>query len=340
MISSTKLNQLRSSISQLLQSSCKSVSETGELAALAGWVNENFLRQFQTLLNQQVVSGNHIHIKLAWIDKSPIATPTSGNQLDQNMELADVAIIRLHVNKGKLMHSGLMALIQAKTTTKNPPYTPSADNRKNTKKEYDFLNSWPPFTLRQWSGSTAGTLTYNINKGLSQSDVQQEISRRGWFCVAPHNPKMKENWHSPPWDTSPWWCTSATAEDCDVSLSEALLQCVLRNECVDWNGKKSNYIGAQFSILDDWHSDTTWSGLAHQIAAWALDSDLPPSLFGEGQSRLIQFLTSTPKFELSHFPELNLFNLNCAAQWLNITSEQEKGLDSKPFPVIFITHEE
>jgi hypothetical protein len=142
-------------LNQTLFKHCSQVEDNGELAAMAGWVNTPCLKDLNRVFKKWSVDGNTIEFKLAWIDKSPIATYVpQGQTAAVSGELADLAIIRLHLNRQQLMQNGYMLLLKAKAAKSGPPFVPSTNCAGQTPKEWKFMTSWPPFTLRTWAASS------------------------------------------------------------------------------------------------------------------------------------------------------------------------------------------
>lgn len=175
---------------------------------MAGWVNTPCLKNLNGVFKKWVVDGNTIEFKLAWIDKSPIATYIpQGQTAAVSGELADLAIIRLHLNRQQLMQNGHMLLLQAKAARVVPPFVPSTNCTGQTPKEWKFMTSWPPFTLRTWAASKSNNGAYDVMQDVPQAKRVASMCEMNWFGVAPFYPKDKGEWGLPPYDKSPWWTT-------------------------------------------------------------------------------------------------------------------------------------
>lgn len=348
-MNSTIKAKILAEINANLKHACGKVTKVGELPALAGWVNQNFLDQLQKSIAQGLVAGNQIHLKLGWIDKSPIAYPTEGATENMGGEIADVALIRLFSNKkmNKVLR-GRMLLIQAKTADKSP-YDPFLDNSVNTIKECELMANWPEFNLSQWSASSEVTGPYRVLDDLDPSDKASTILSMNWFAVTAHDPKAKSAWAKPSLSDSPWWTTPPDkGGELDIPLANVLLEFILQDSIkMQRDGKDvSVNVGREFAIRSSWPTDYSWSDLAHQIAAWAAASMLPPSLFGPGAPRLMQFdmaftnaLLSTglqnPDYLAGHQSLLNYFD-QAANHEIGLVPEERP----KKMPVIFVIHEE
>lgn len=258
-------------VKSLLAESGKKLEKNGELAALAGWVNEKFLENFERAINSYFNGAQEAKIKLAWIDKSPLAIIKSGPNKGVNCELADVAVIRQYIDNGEF-RDGQLLLLQAKSSNNYKKYYASEDNRDNTKREFSFLASWPEFDLKRWSGSKE-KIVESFNVGSQQKDSM------GWFAVTAHDPTSV-----PGKEQDRWLCAPPQVlKLCDINLADVLVHVALQSQLhIDRNGQKSFYeLGRTFNAkeLSD-GGPQNWTDLAFKIIEWSATSCMPPSLSG------------------------------------------------------------
>lgn len=308
---------------------CGGVIQKGELHALAGWVNQPCLDDLNAILAKYLIPGNRIRFTLAWIDKSPIAeyipsgaaTPISG-------ELGDVAIIRLHVHsKGTAISQlGRMLLFQAKVSKAGPPFVPSNVTTGVTQKEFSFMTSWPPFTLRAWGASARNNTCFDVMNGVALADRTTKLREMNWFGVAPSDPANRGAWAQQTYSSSPWWTAPPVSQRaCDIPLSKLLLKIALAWVAIDpadqdgVAGREFRFPAASLTPATN-NAYSTWDDLANEIINIA-QSNNPAKEQIFATSRIIQFLTNYSP------PPL----LPAVASLGNASGD-------KPFPVIFVTH--
>ena len=332
MIPATKIQNCLNDFDTVLATYCAGVVGNGELHAMAGWVNQPCLDDLNQAISKYLVSGNKIRFVLAWIDKSPIAEyqPGGAGALVSG-ELADAAIIRLHVHSSgtAISQAGRMLLLQAKATKSNPPFVPSAIASGATPKEWAFMTSWPPFTLRAWGGSGPSHVSFDVMQGVAPADRVEKICQMSWFGVAPFYPAAKKQWAISPYASSPWWTAPPElGRHCDVALSKLLLKVALAAVPIDpldndGEAGRAFRFAVPAAVPPPIAAPLDWDHLANKIIEIA-QRNFPAKEQIFATSRIIQFLTSGVR------PHPTMSTPASGSSGLST--------DDKPFPVIFIVH--
>lgn len=329
MIKNTDVKKLASDIDGLL-CGLMSVGGSGELSALASWVNKSFLRQLEIIVNGYLVDGNKISLRLAWIDKSPIAYLDKNNFDKPGVEIADVALFHVLLPRYGLARAR-MFLLQAKAAD-GIPYFPSSDHRENTEKELELLSDWPVFKLKQWSAS--GQMLGPFSVLDKKSDVS-EIQSIAWFSASSLRVDSLNG------VCSPWWCTPPIPNvNQNISLGVLLADFITNQQVdvpADANGALHQItIGKYFGEVSD------WTKLCEQIIVWSAKSTLPSIHKDSGESRLID-IASVRKF----MTQCDATDMDCESHSSDFFKQNDCSLESdefpeskRPMPVIFVVHEE
>lgn len=334
MIPSIKIPNCIDEFNLALHKHCSRVTVNGELAAMAGWVNSLCLNDLNGILANYIKPPNAIRFRLAWIDKSPIATYTyPGTTGSLSGELADAAIVRLHVHRNKVMLKGSMLLLQAKASKDAPPFIPSQVCTGMTPKEWAFMASWPPFDLKAWGASGNSVGSYDPMDGIPLSDRQAVMQEMAWFGVAPFYVANKNGWDLPPYDKCPWWTgPPVPGQACDTELSKLLLKVALVSNS-SLLGTHASLAGRAFTVASSPPAllppkvsiagalpPQSWDDLCNEIIRLAAAND-PASQQLPGDKRVIGMLTKGP---------------SAAYEGSLLATYKGRG-SHKPFPVIFVT---
>ena len=198
-----------------------------ELDQLGRLFHPRYLRSLHRVLDnaQQTVGPRRsLDVKLAWIDKIPVAEVALKKPWT---ELGDAAIFAI---EGVVSPSGVMGgfsaravLLQAKIAeAKNQvlkPRVPIAAMRDSTKREYDLLSGWPSFNLYKAGGSKPGSW---FMKDVDLRGPASGALPFGWYIAAPR-PK-KQSWAVANGTWPSWWMAGppVVGHACDTSFGRFL----------------------------------------------------------------------------------------------------------------------
>lgn len=200
----------------------------GELQQLAKLFKRRALPAvLQTVIEPTLRTGRSyredIEVKLAWIDKRPLAKLARHTK---RVELGDAAIFyldRLRCRDRITWRPARALILQAKVAKERGqlaapavPVNPTRPARdSSTAREFDLLSSWSTFDLYATSGSKNALAT-----GITAAPTSLPPGN-GWYMAAP--------WTRPDADAkrawaSPWMCAPAVmAAPCITTLGQLLL---------------------------------------------------------------------------------------------------------------------
>lgn len=223
-----------------------------------------------------------LEIKLAWIDKRPLAK--LANQPKRG-ELGDAAFFYFEIlqHNGKASHQQARALIMQAKVAKEPkqiasptvPVNPSNPSpNSSTAREIDLMSQWRTFDLYKTSRSRSA-----IVKGVSIAP-QSRPPAHGWYMATPgKHPKGSQ---AKAWE-SPWMCgPAAMGAPCAVTLGE-LLRSFFTFDTVTAGCNALPEAGATFKFDPSYMTTPVgngWDRLCVEILRLCPNNQLPKSLFG------------------------------------------------------------
>jgi hypothetical protein len=223
-----------------------------------------------------------LEIRLAWIDKRPLAKiPTN----PRRVELGDAAIFFFDLFQvaGTNRYRQSRALIlQAKAAKEKSqvaqptvPVNPTKPRpTSSTARELELLSRWDRFDLYKTSGSR-DPIVCGISVGPTKFPPAN-----GWYMATPK--RRPADTERAAWK-SPWMCAPATdGAPCDVTFGNLLLAFLTASPL---NGVNSSLpeVGADFKFDPHYLSaprGNDWERLCMEILRLCPQSSLPKSLFG------------------------------------------------------------
>jgi len=264
----------------------------GELAQLAKlFARGELLKQLETILAPTLRHGRYyreeLEIKLAWIDKRPLAKLANHSK---RVELGDAAFFFFEqlANHGvSIPQYGRALIMQAKVAKDmnqiaSPsvpvnPVRPSPDS--STARELDLLSKWDTFDLYATSGSRDAIVT-----GISVAPASLPPAH-GWYMATPR--RHPAGSQASAWK-SPWMCAPAEAGvACAFTLGEVLRSFFAFSYAAPM-GNLPIEVGANIdpdpSNLQN-PSGQGWERLGVELLRLCPKNQLPRSLFGNVASR-------------------------------------------------------
>ncbi|MCJ2130979.1 hypothetical protein [Methylobacterium sp. E-045] len=273
---------------------CERTRALGELKQLARLFGKGYLRALHSEMTAGLITqggpARVLQIKLAWIDKIPLAKPFNRTK---KTELGDAVLLAIEEQRiagqpTPVTRRARAVLLQAKVTqryaqTKRPtvPISPMAGS---TKDEYELLSAWPEFDLYKTSGNTHPLATA-INLNAAKTTPQPF----GWYVGAPRCNQIPSN-VTTTWPS--WWMLgpSIQGDGCVVSFG-AFLRSFLCNSTIITSsgplaaGEPFNYPSNSTSKA----SLTGWDRVCAEIIDIVEDKNMPApqSIFGANTSRIV-----------------------------------------------------
>lgn len=280
----------------------------GELKQLSKLFGQGYLRALHWEMTGGLIArggpGAILQIKLAWIDKIPLAKPTTKTK---KTELGDAVLFAIEEHRiagqpHPISRRARAVLLQAKVTQRygqiKKPTVPISPMRGSTKNEFELLSGWPEFDLYKTSGNkTALATAINLNAaGVTPRPF-------GWYLGAPRSNQIPSN-VAATWPS--WWMLGPPIQndDCDVSFGTFLrsflnglpiqtsngpLEAGEAFNCPSYPPPKANFTG--------------WDRICAEIIDIVEDVNLqaPQSIFGASTSRMasmdeiyLNFIAPTP----------------------------------------------
>lgn len=228
-----------------------------------------------------------LEIKLAWIDKRPLAKLATQSKRG---ELGDAAFFYFEVfqtDRG-ISHRQARALIMQAKVAKEAsqiaapavPVNPSKpSSQSSTAREFELLSQWGQFDLYKTSGSKTA-----IVSGISVSPSSLPPAH-GWYMATPRvHPKgaLAKAWQAP------WMCGPAGINaPCEVTLGE-LLRSFFSFEAVTVGTGAVPEAGVNFRFDPSYMKTpigNDWGRLCVEILRLCPTNQLPASLFGSSGPR-------------------------------------------------------
>ncbi|MCJ2105536.1 hypothetical protein MKK70_09110 [Methylobacterium sp. E-041] len=186
---------------------CQPTRALGELKQLSKLFGRGYLRalhkEMTTGLITQGGPARVLQIKLAWIDKIPLAKPFNRTK---KTELGDAVLLAIEEQRiigqpAPIARKARAVLLQAKVTQRygqtKQPTVPISPMTGSTKDEYELLFGWPKFDLYKTSG----------NKSPLASAIELNATNAtprpfGWYLAAPRSKQVPSN-VATTWPS--WW---------------------------------------------------------------------------------------------------------------------------------------
>jgi hypothetical protein len=261
-----------------------------ELAQLAKLFKSNaLLKTLHNLLSAELPPYNpgyneKLEIKLAWIDKRPLAKLA---QFTKRVELGDAVVFyfdQLRTPQKRTYRQARALILQAKVAKeKNQiscptvPINPGQPSPSSTTmRELTLLSNWTSFDLYKASASRAPIIERIV---VSPSSAPPS---NGWYMATPKtqpSAQLMSAW------TSPWMCAPAhPGTQCSVTFGGLIWAFLTCSKLPD---------PALPAVGEDFHFDLPlkpsgqdWSRLCNEILRLCPSNQLPPSLFGRGVSAI------------------------------------------------------
>lgn len=257
----------------------------GELQQLAKLFNRRALPAvLQTVIKPTLRRGRgyreEVEVKLAWIDKRPLAKLARHTK---RVELGDAAIFyldRLRFKDRINWRPARALILQAKVAKEREqlaapavPVNPTKPARdSSTAREFDLLSSWGTFDLYATSGSKDAIAT-----AITVAPASLPPGN-GWYMAAPRtrpDPDTRAAW------VSPWMCAPALmAAPCATTLGQLLLAFLRSDEI----GAGLPSAGEEFRFHPDAlkkPQGSDWQRVCIEVLRLCPKYRLPKALFGE-----------------------------------------------------------
>lgn len=283
----------------------KRTKREGELKQLSTLFGDRYLRALHRIITAGLISARGpkavLTIKLAWIDKIPVAASTS---LSKRTELGDAVLFAIEETKvrqgvGPGPMRARAVILQAKVTRDErqirTPTVPIAPLSGSTARELTLLSRWPRFDLYK---------TANSGRAVAIG-IQLQSSRSpppfGWFLAAARGARLPASirhvWQS-------WWMLGPPDQGhpCDVSFGRFLRAFVSGQQLASTRGIFD--AGASFqcpAYPPPTFGASDWDRVCAEIIRIVEDPGMraPPSVFGAGFGRMTSFSDIPLHFVLS-----------------------------------------
>jgi hypothetical protein len=223
-----------------------------------------------------------LEIRLAWIDKRPLAKLETN---PRRVELGDAAIFffdLLQYAKIKRYLQSRAVILQAKAAKEKKqlarpavPVNPTMPRAmSSTARELELLSTWGKFDLFKASGSRAP-----IARSISVAPAGLPPAN-GWYMATPKSRPRGAEIHA--WK-SPWMCgPAAHGSLCNVTLGNLILT-FLTSSMINGGGSSLPEVGTNFKFDPQYLSmprGNDWDRLCIEILRLCPKNRLPQALFG------------------------------------------------------------
>ncbi len=274
-------------INRVINRSCKTPTNYGELSQLRWLFRRGFRRQLQRLLNVGLYRSPVpaiYEVGIGWIDKIPLA---ESSVLSHKTELGDAMLFSFEDTRN---HQGTLinrrsraALLQAKIADNalqmSKPTVPVGTSH-STPRELKLLADWPTFNLYQTSRHKTPCLT---NVSVLTTKQPGNPPPHGWFIVAPGREPDSSEMSSWPC----WWMAGAATDraPCSTTLGEIIVGFLQP-------GSTSADVGAEFIRVDPPSPQTggkpaSWDDLCNEVLRILDEYNAPKKLFGQNHPRAV-----------------------------------------------------
>ncbi|MBR9973339.1 hypothetical protein [Magnetospirillum sulfuroxidans] len=278
-------------IDKITRNHAQTTASKGELKQLSTLFGKSYLRELQGLLQGSFTQNPGVQfevtIRLAWIDKIPLAAIASKlaaiASKTERTELGDAVLFafdELVLSDGTRadITNARAVLLQAKVAKEKSqivaPKVPISAMAGSTKKEFDLLSMWPVFDLFKASKS-ATPLAQSIDlRGPKLGTLPY-----GWYIAAPRIESGAKSPAATHWTS--WWMAGPPIlnHTCDLTFG-AFLQAFFSGAKVPSSGNIE--VGASFQCKGYPPSPTNltgWDRICAEIIAIVENSEAPQSIF-------------------------------------------------------------
>ncbi len=264
----------------------------GELEQLAVLLKPDYVRALYRAIAPVTLAERRrrvINIKLAWIDKIPLAAT---DWFDQRVELGDLAIFsidRFATPDGKafgpIRARGVLA--QAKVVRGlrrlQHPLIPAARVAGSTKRELCLLSNWPKFDLYKTSASD-DPIVENI-------DLRQGVVGPlpyAWYVAAPCNPRASLG--NPPSAFPSWWMAGPPIRSDRFATTFGRFVCTFLGGGKLPTSVGDLEVGAGFRCASypPAPSGGGWPRLCADILKLVEETPFPQYIFGPSKKRIVE----------------------------------------------------
>lgn len=264
----------------------------GELEQLAVLFRPPYLRDLYKALAPPDASERlrrSLTIKLAWIDKIPLAAT---DLFKQRVELGDVALFAIDQWVGPdgrpyRRPTARAVIAQAKVVRTlgrlRQPLVPGARVAGSTKRELCLLSRWPKFSLYKTSASDVPVIDDIDLRGNASGPLPY-----GWYVAAPCGPKP--NLGDPPAAWPSWWMAGPPILSDPLSISFGKFLCAFLGGSSLPTSAGPLSAGQVFNCpsYPPIPKGRGWDRLCAEILKLVEDTPFPQHIFGQSKKRIVE----------------------------------------------------